>query len=549
MAGPIRISILANASQAKKEVGGLAGTFKKTLGVAGAAFGGAAIVGGIKSIVSAASDAQQSLGGTQAVFGKYADQVVKDSDRAASAFGLSANSYRESANLIGSLLKNQGVTQKDLASSTKDLVKTGADLAATYGGTAKSAVEALGSAFKGEFDPLQQYGITLKQSTVNAEAMRLAHVKSTSAFNKLSTAQQQALQRQATQNLIAKQSTDAADQFSKQTNTLAEQQQILGAKFDNVKVKLGTFLLPILTKVMTFLSGPGLAAVQDFGDKLGDKLAPGIDKVKEGFEKAKPFIDKVINFIKQNPETVATFGGVLLGLSVTVGIVTAAVTLFNAALAVNPITLAVIALAALAAGLVYLYKHSQTARTIMDAAFAGIKAAIQLAWNIIEPLFKLWVAEIKLIALVAKALWNNAFQPTLKFIVNGISFLLNVWAGMLRALGKVPGFGWADKAADSLQTAADKAHNLAQQINDIPTHKDFTLTTHVVTIGGVTHGVGGHTTLDLPGNPRSASLLLTTTGPVNRTMNITVNSPVGSDPYTIGEQLVGFIREFEAGAV
>lgn len=58
MAGPIRIAILANASQAKKEVGGLSSTFKRTLGVAGGVLAGGAIVAGVKSLVTAASDAQ-----------------------------------------------------------------------------------------------------------------------------------------------------------------------------------------------------------------------------------------------------------------------------------------------------------------------------------------------------------------------------------------------------------------------------------------------------------------------------------------------------------
>jgi hypothetical protein len=89
--------------------------------------------------VKAASDAEQSLGASETVFGKYADTVVKQSRRADTQLGLSANSYRESANLIGSLFRNQGVAADQLAGKTRGMIKTGADLAATYGGTTAQA--------------------------------------------------------------------------------------------------------------------------------------------------------------------------------------------------------------------------------------------------------------------------------------------------------------------------------------------------------------------------------------------------------------------------
>ena len=55
------------------------------------------------------------------------------------------------------LLKNKGlITSRQ---KTLDLVKIGADLSATYGGTAKDAIEALNAAMRGESDPIERYGI------------------------------------------------------------------------------------------------------------------------------------------------------------------------------------------------------------------------------------------------------------------------------------------------------------------------------------------------------------------------------------------------------
>ena len=316
----VRVAILGDNSSLKHALdeshSKLKG-FGKAIAVSALAAGTAVAFLGLAKIgsasIQAASDAQQSVGGTQAVFGKFAANVIKTSNEASSQFGLSANQYRESANIIGSLLKNQGVSQDKLAGSTKNLVKTGADLAATYGGPASAAVDALGSAFKGEFDPLQQYGITLKQSMINAEALRVAHVKTTAQFNKLSTATQLAAQRQATQNLIVKQSTSAQGQFQKQTSTLAEQQQILGANVDNLKTKVGKALLPAFTLFVRKINNvvvPGL-------NRLARKYLPGLqDKLKDLSRDYLPKISHLLDdLFKGNPGGKAkVFGDALSGI-------------------------------------------------------------------------------------------------------------------------------------------------------------------------------------------------------------------------------------------
>ena len=78
------------------------GSFLKSAGKAaavGLAAAGAAVVAFGASSVRSASDAQQSIGATETVFGKFSKAVIKDSNEAAKGFGLSANEYRENANL------------------------------------------------------------------------------------------------------------------------------------------------------------------------------------------------------------------------------------------------------------------------------------------------------------------------------------------------------------------------------------------------------------------------------------------------------------------
>jgi hypothetical protein len=262
--------------------------------------------------VRAASDAQQSIGATETVFGKFASSVIKNSQAAADSVGLSGNAYRESANQIGALLSNQGVASDKLAGKTDKLVKMGADLAATFGGTTKDAVDALASSFKGEFDPLEKYGISIKQSTINTEAFRVAGVKTTAGFNKLTTAQQTAAKQQATTNLLMKQGAKSQGAFANESGTLAHQQQVLAAKIENLKAKIGAALLPMLTRLASYASNvlvPKLdkfadwlvvhrADIERFGMQLKDTLLPQLQRLGQMAVGVASFLSKLPDPLK-----------------------------------------------------------------------------------------------------------------------------------------------------------------------------------------------------------------------------------------------------------
>lgn len=62
--------------------------------------------------------------------------------------------------------------------------------------------------------------------------------------------------------------------------------------------------------------------------------------------------------------------------------------ILNAVMRMNPIGLIITALIALGAGLVLLYKKSETFRRIVNGAFAGVKAAGKMLWNGLKAVFK-----------------------------------------------------------------------------------------------------------------------------------------------------------------
>lgn len=205
--------------------------------------------------ISSASQAQQAVGGVESVFGKYADSVLKDSKRAAQGLGLSATAYNELITVSGAMLKNKGL--EDFAAQSKNLITVGADLSAMFGGSTKEAVDALNAAMRGESDPIERYGISLNQTAVNA-------VLAANGQDKLTGAALAQAQAQARLTLIQQQSADAQGAFGRESNTLAGQQARLSAQWDNMKVTLGTNLLPILTRLAGFVNNTLLPAIGRF---------------------------------------------------------------------------------------------------------------------------------------------------------------------------------------------------------------------------------------------------------------------------------------------
>ena len=215
-------------------------------GVATVAAGAMVAIGA--AAVKSASEAQQAAGAVESVFGRSASAVQGLADKAANTVGLAASQYNNLAALLGAQLKNLGVAQDELAGKSDTLIRMGADLAATFGGTTADAVAALGSAFRGEFDPIERYGISIRKSDVNA---RLA----AQGMSKLTGDALKQAEAQAIMAMMTEQSAAANGQFARESDTAAGSQQRMAAQFENAKAAIGEGLLPVLTQVAEKFAG------------------------------------------------------------------------------------------------------------------------------------------------------------------------------------------------------------------------------------------------------------------------------------------------------
>lgn len=283
MAGkPIKIAILANGKQARSEIGSTEsalqrmGKMGKRIGAGiavGGAVAGAALVKLSIDSVKAASDSEQSIGATESIFKQYADTVIERSKKANQAVGLSANEYRELNNQLGAMLKNTGKPLGEVAGLTDKLTKRAADMSAMFGGTTREAVEALSSALRGETDPIEKYGVSIKDS--NLEAYLAAK-----GLGKLEGAAKDQAKAQARVALIFDQTKDAAGQFGRESDTLAGKQQRLAAKAEDLKAKFGKILTPALLKGADAVDKHVLPAVEDGINKFAEWW-PSIQKTSK----------------------------------------------------------------------------------------------------------------------------------------------------------------------------------------------------------------------------------------------------------------------------
>jgi hypothetical protein len=154
--------------------------------------------------------------------------------------------YQRVGVLTGTLLKNAGIPMKQLATQTDTLITLAADLAATFGGTVEEAANAMNAALRGEFEPIRRFGIALSQAQIQEKALTMTQKDSADQLTK----REKLL---ATQALLLKQGADASGQFARESDTLANRQQVLQAKFENLSAEMGEKLLPIAEALATAL--------------------------------------------------------------------------------------------------------------------------------------------------------------------------------------------------------------------------------------------------------------------------------------------------------
>jgi len=252
-------------------------TFSRLKGVA---IGVTAALGGLSvaaraldftgAAVQGARDLERNYAGLESVFKDNTEQM-KEFGRTASEMGLSMNEAAKATTFIGSVLKQSGFSIGETANLTEELVELGADLALTYGYDVQEALLGMTALFRGEYDPIEKFGVAMKQSEIDAE-------KAARGLDGLTGAAERFADQQIRVEFLMERAADAMGAFDRQSGNLTVQQMRLRAEFENVRDTVAKDLLPPIAD----FTGGIRNIVQDVGPKLEDlfdRLAPVIAEV------------------------------------------------------------------------------------------------------------------------------------------------------------------------------------------------------------------------------------------------------------------------------
>jgi hypothetical protein len=353
-----------------KQAGGLGSTLGK-VGTALASFGIAAkAVQFTSQSIDSARDLERNLFSLNTVFGDMAPMMEKFT-RNAHEIGLSQKDAAKASVFLGSVLKQSGFSMADVTEQSQKLVTLGVDLAATYGYDVSEALLGMTALFRGEYDPIEKFGVAMKQSEINAEL-------AARGLNNLEGAARRNAEQIIRMELLYERAADATGAFTGQSGNLFVEQKKLQAQFENMQASIGNQLLPVM--------GALVEQLVPLVDYLGPKIAQAIDD-------SLPALEGFVSFIKDMSDTTTSTGeavqlltgligglasfvgsnfSVLVQLTLLIGGVTTAVNLLNIALAFTRANPIVATLTGLATVFILLTEANKNLKYAIDDTDASV---------------------------------------------------------------------------------------------------------------------------------------------------------------------------------
>jgi hypothetical protein len=377
--------------KAGKKVGGFSTTAKVAMAGAGLAVVGfaASSISKFKQVTTESRGLQRSLGGTLEQASRLREAAVLS--------GVDVETFGKSMQKVDKTLVGATANQKTAAAMTKTL----------------------GFAFQDAHGHVKPMGELLPQIADKFAGMADGPEKTALAMKLFGKAGTQMLPFLSKGASGIKELEKESDKFgttigNKSIKDLAaakEGQRKWQASMDGLKVTIGAQLLPMVTQFINFIRDHVI-----------------------------PIVQKITGFIRDH-QGVMKLLGIVIG-TVVVGLKIWAIVqgVLNAVMAANPIALVVIAIAGLAAGIIYAYKHSAAFRRIVADAFGAVRAAGVFLWNVMKTVFGALVQAWHFVGSIFHAV-GGAIGAVFDFIgqhwglllaplTGGFSILIQHWRGV-----------------------------------------------------------------------------------------------------------------------
>jgi hypothetical protein len=262
--------------------------------------------------IKAASDLGETISKVGVLFGDSAKEIEKFADGAAQSLGQTKQQALDAAANFAIFGKSAGLSGQALTEFSTGFVSLAADLASFNNVSQDEAINAIGSALRGEAEPLRKFGVLLDEATLKNAALELGLISTT---NNALTPQQKVL---AAQKVIYEQTTAAQGDFARTSDGLANQTKILSAELENTKLVIGEALLPIVLELATAFSENIIPLIKEFANGL-----TGEDGVNESLTESElsarawgERVRKVIEIVVSLKDELITVSAVLAGVFV-----------------------------------------------------------------------------------------------------------------------------------------------------------------------------------------------------------------------------------------
>lgn len=389
----------AGRSVGKSVFGGVVGAW--------AAIGGTQLVTSwFSGAVSGASDLNETMSKSGAIFGEHSGKINAWSDNAAKTLGLSKSAAMDAAASFGDMFSQIGFTGDAAATMSTSVVQAAADLGSFSNLETADVADRISAAFRGEYDSLQAVIPNINAARVESEALAATGKKTAAEL----TAQEKAT---AVLAIVQKDGARAMGDFARTSDGAANSAKIATASLEDQQSKIGAVLLPAWSGFLSFLNTSAI-----------------------------PAFATMVTWVSQNTDTLGMLAATIGIAAAAYGVITAGMGIYaaftaaqaaatggltisqwalNAAMSANPIGIVITLLALLVGAIIWV----ATQTTFFQDAWTNITNVIGTAWQ------WLWDTVLNPVFTAIGAVFNWIYNSVIVPVVTGIMIYIGIWAAII----------------------------------------------------------------------------------------------------------------------
>jgi hypothetical protein len=352
--GQLKSGILSRGA-----IGGLGGIIASLIG--------GAVITGAKSLAEQASNFNETVSKSRNIFGSSAKSIENWSKRSATSMGLAQGAALEGAASFGNLFDQLKIGQRDSVRMSKGFLQMAADAASFNNADPSEVMDAFLAATRGEYDALQRFVPTASAAAIQAQALSMGLGKASKNQDAIRAAQIRASVAQSRYNAAVKEhgarsiearsaqaglitaqgsltkavkggavELSAADKvqalyalsvkdmgkahgdFARTSGGFANQQRIMAANWQNLKVQIGQYFLPIFTRAAVYANTQGFPAFKRIVRVAGElatsagrmgraMLGVFSNRLGEGIDKATINLQEIADWLETHQEDMVRF--------------------------------------------------------------------------------------------------------------------------------------------------------------------------------------------------------------------------------------------------